>query len=84
VALPALPHLRMFVGVLVCRNSHQGPAEQGANSAPQSDGPHVDNHLMSWILCEQGERQQKEAQKKGFSTKSLHKTQNLLMVRMHA
>jgi hypothetical protein len=32
----------------------------------------------------QEERQQKQAQKKGFDTKSLQKTQNLLMVRMHA
>lgn len=42
-----------------------------------------DSDPETFLSSLQEERNQKAAQKKGFDTKSLHKTQNLLMVRTH-
>jgi hypothetical protein len=54
--------------------------------AQHQPGSHVGNFRDEIFVtpesdCVQEERHQKAAQKKGFDTKSLHKTQNLLMVR---
>ena len=76
---PVLLCLHIVMPAVAC-TSHQGLADfHGAALGCQ---PCCRDVTLKRPLV-QDERNQKAAQKKGFDTKSLHKTQNLLMVRTH-